>query len=78
MFENKPYVIILTCILQLFLHSCILPSVHTCMQINIQKIDKILQVEIKLSVLKFMCLGQITSDLKGNSGRKKLSSNERA
>ena len=45
--------IILTCILQIILHSGILFSVHTCKQINTPKIGKILKVEINLSVLKF-------------------------
>ena len=33
------------------------------MKINTPKFDKILKVEINLSVLKFMYLGQIASDL---------------
>ena len=57
-FENKPYVIISTCILQIFLHGGILLSVHT-VKISTPKIDKILKAEIKLSVLKFMYAGKI-------------------
>ena len=33
------------------------------MKIDTLKIDKILKAEINLSVLKFMCLGEIASDL---------------
>ena len=56
--------VILTSILQIFLHSGILFNGTCIVKIyNTPNIGKILKVEIKLSVLKFMYLGQFASDL---------------
>ena len=62
-FESKPYVIVLTCVLQVFPHSGVFRLSVQIVKINTPKVDKILKVESNFSVLKFMYLSQIASDL---------------
>ena len=64
--------IILTYILQIFLHSDMLLKCAHIVKINTPKIYTILKVEINLSVLTFMYLSQIASDLSKHGLKSKL------